>query len=405
MPPLDRFARSEPVSGSAASGLDAIRRSQRGPAGRLALRLRTPVAPARRRVAQTLLEEAGRSSGGVVLESVSGELILTEADAADGARVASLLSGLLGETVERIDLPEGALVLAAMPGLSLAAPAFGPPPSASGIEAMADAIPLPSLLRRDGVLHLAPAEPQHLAMIRLRIDARSIAPFIGAAADDADLARHVRDRLRGRLLAALSDPARRDGKLGALQPVPLLVDLPLSLLPQIAPEAAADNAPPVPALFAAVSVNEAMCETLEQQRPALHRAGWGLAVRGLDALRLPLISLDALAGDLLLIRWSPAIADRASAAALRRIDPQRLVLTRCDGTAALEWGLSMGIRYFAGAWIDELLAARRMKACAFAGACTRAACALRGRAATVEGRQGCGDRRLLAALLPDPGTA
>ena len=386
-------------------GPDAVRRALRGPPGRVALRLASPGLPARRRVAVALLEEAGRPRGGAVLDTAPGDLLLTEADAADAARVAALLERLMGQAPERIDLPDGAAALLALPGLVPATIAAAAPPPATGIEALADAAPLPSLLRREGVVHLATGQPQRLAFLRLHLPAGALAPHLGPAAADTDLARHARDRLRGRLLAALAEPGRRDALLGAMPAVPLLIDLPLALLPDMpAPVAEEDHAIP-PALIAALTPAEAMAEGLAARRAALHRAGWGLAVRGLDAATLALLAPDALPADVLLLRWSPALAGRAVAAALRRMDPARLVLTRCDGADALEWGVGLGIARFAGPWIDALFAARRMAACAHAAACTRAACASRAAAATAEGRAGCAAPALLAALLPPEAAA
>lgn len=378
-------------------GADAIRRTLRGPPGRLALRLAVPAAPARRRVVIALLEEAGRPRGGVVLESPTGALVLTEADAAEAHRVASLLEGLLGGTVERLDLPDGAQQLLGLPGLAPAVPAPAAPVAAAGIEALADTLPLPALIRRDGILHIAAGLPQRLTLLRLRLPADAVAPLIGAAADPT-LARHVRDRLRGRLLGALADPAQRDALLGAMPPAPLMIDLPAAMLPD-PPGPGAEDDPP-PALIATLSVAEAMSDDLQRRRAALRGAGWGIAVRGLNAGRLALLAPETLPADLLLLRWSPDLPGRPSAAPLRRVDPARLVLTGCESQEALEWGLGIGIARFAGSWIDTIMAAKRMKGCAEAAGCTRTACAARGRAAAPEGRQGCGDRALLAALLP-----
>lgn len=383
----------------AGPGPDAVRRALRGPPGRVALRLASPAVAARRRVALALLGQAGGGCGGAVLESADGELLLTEAVGADGARVAGLLERLLGVAPACLPLPDAVATLLAMPGLAPADAAAAAPPSAAGIEGLADAAPLPALLRRDGVLHLATGEAQRLAFLRLRLPAQAIAPCLGPAAIDHDLARHARDRARGRLLAELADPARRDALLGAMPSVPLLIDLPAALLPD------ADAAPPgqasaATALIATLSVAEAMADDLAGRRAALRALGWGLAARGLDAATLTLLTPDALPVDLLLLRWSPDLAGRAAAAALRRTDPGRLVLTGCDGAAALEWGVSLGIVHFAGSWIDAVMAARRMAACPGAGACTRADCATRGRAAAAASRAGCTALPLLAALLP-----
>jgi hypothetical protein len=400
MPRQDRFAAVETTTAPTGPGPDAIRRALRGPPGRVALRLAAPRLPAHRRVALTLLEEAGRPRGGTVVETAEGDLLLTEAEATDGTRVAMLLERLLGVAPERLDLPEAVAALLALPGLAPAVTASIAPPSAAGIEALADAAPLSALLCREGVLHLAAGQPQRLALLRLRLPAESLAPHLGAAAADADLACHAQDRLHARLLGALADQARRDALLGATPAVPLLLDLPLALLPDM-PAPGGDEDPGLaPALIATLSPAEALAEGLGPRRVALRKAGWGLAVRGLDATTLALLVPEALPADLLLLRWSPQMAERAAASALRRLDPARLVLTRCDGVAALEWGVSLGITRFAGSWIDALLAARRMATCPRAADCTRAACAARGRAATPPGRAGCANPPLLAALLP-----
>ncbi len=400
MPLPESLTAQEAAPAPSGPGADAIRRTLRGPPGRVALRLPAPAPPAHRRVVVAWLEEAGRPRGGTVLETAEGDLLLTEAEAMDGARVAALLEGLLNHPVERLDLPAGATRLLALPGLAPALAATAPPPPATGIEALADAAPLPALLRRDGILHIAPGVPQRLALLRLRLPAAMLAPHLGDAAQDGDLARHARDRLRGRLLRSLAEPARRDGLLGAMPPVPLLIDLPFAMLPDLPAPATEEEPAPTPALVAALSPGEAMADGLAARRAALRQAGWGLAVRGLTASRLALLAPETVPADLLLLRWSPELGDRAAASALRRVDPARLVLTGCDGASALEWGLAAGIARFAGPWIDAVMAAKRMTACAHAAGCTRAACSARGRAATADGRQGCGDRTLLASLLP-----
>jgi hypothetical protein len=86
-------------------------------------------------------------------------------------------------------------------------------------------------------------------------------------------------------------------------------------------------------------------------RDDLRQAGWaGLALAGLTAELLGLIAPAAIPdGTMLLLRWSPALADRAPAMALRGLDPGRLVLTGCDaGGEAIAWGLRRGVSLFTG---------------------------------------------------------
>ncbi len=393
------FSTADAAAGSApAAGAEALRRALRGPPGRVALRLPAPPDPARRRVALALLAEAGRPRGGTVLETAAGDLLLTEADPPEADRAANTLARLLGAAPEHLPLPDSQDILLALPAPSPAAARPPAPVPAAGIEALADALPLPALLRREPVLHIAPQSPRRLSLVRLRLDAAALAPQLGAAAADPDLLRHAADRLRARLPALLAAPEGRAALLGLSAPVPLLLDLPAALLPD--PPPAEGEPPAAPALFAALAAHEALADSVVARRLALRQAGWGIAVRGLDAPALALLSPEALPADLLLLDWSPALAGRGPAAALRRAAPARLVLDRCDGPEALEWGLSAGIARFAGPWIDALAAATRMAACAHASGCTRADCAARAAATTAEGRAGCADPALLGAVLP-----
>jgi len=394
----DPFA-ADAAAALAGAGPEAIRRALRGPPGRVALRLPWPAAPAAQRIALALLAEAAASRGGTILRLVAGDLLLTEADAAEAERAAARIEAVLGQRPAALPLPEAAEDLLALAGTAAPVAPAPPPPGAAGIEALADAAPLPALLRREGVLHIAPGEAYRLAMLRLRLAPDALSPHLGAAGADPDLLRHACDRLRLRLLALLGDPGQRHDLLGGVPAVPLLLDLPAAALPDL-PEPPADAAPPAPSLFAAVSLAEALAHPLAPRRAAWRHAGWHLAIRGLDAARLALLAPEALPADLLLLRWSRDLPGRASTAALRRVDPARLVLVGCDGPEALEWGLSLGIARFAGPSVAALMAAARMAACRHAGACSRAQCAARGAAAAAAGRAGCADLELLAALVP-----
>ncbi|WP_419956583.1 hypothetical protein, partial [Neoroseomonas rubea] len=372
MPPLEHST-ADAAAAPPGPGPDAIRRAMRGPAGRAALIMPAPPEAGRRRVALALLEEAGRGRGGAVLETADGALLLTDCLAPDADRAASAIERLFGQLPERLD---PAIDVARLLALPAPAPAQPPPPqpAAGGIERLADEVPLAQLLRREGLLMLAPGQRRRLALLRLRLPHSALAPSLGPAGRDPDLVRHARDRLRARLLSALADPAQRDALLGGAPPVPLMLDLPARLLPD-APAGGDDDPSGTPALIAALTAGEAMANDLPARHAALRRVGWGVAVRGLDATALSLLALEALPADLLLLHWSPALLGRAPAAALRRIDPDRLVLTDVDGEQALEWALALGISRFAGPWIATLQAATRMAACPHASACTRAQCA------------------------------
>jgi hypothetical protein len=199
----------------------------------------------------------------------------------------------------------------------------------------------------------------------------------------------------------------RRGLLGVGPPAPLLLDLPAAALRP----AAAHGAPACdggePALTVMVALAEAADpDALGRLRARLRATGWGLALGDLDAAALALLGAEALGrleADRLALRWSPRLADdRAAAAALRRLDPERLMLLGCDGPEALDWGRAAGIPDFGGRQVDAALAAARLEACPAASGCGAGRCAARGAAADPSGRAGCANPRLLDAALPPP---
>jgi hypothetical protein len=176
--------------------------------------------------------------------------------------------------------------------------------------------------------------------------------------------------------------------------VPVLFDLPAGALrggslDELIPKgaAAADaalEAPPWIAVAPLAAMAAAAASTSERggltalREAARGAAGCGLALNGLTAEALGLLAPEALASaNWLVLHWSPRLADgRAAAAALRRIDPARLVLDGCDGVEALEWGLGLGIARFGGPQVEAVLAALRRHACPAAARCSLAECAV-----------------------------
>ena len=90
-----------------------------------------------------------------------------------------------------------------------------------------------------------------------------------------------------------------------------------------------------PGRFAVLPLTAAADPALPALRQALAGRGWGLALDGLEAAALALVEPAGLPADLILLRWSPALEDRASLAALRAMPPDRLVLT--GATARRRW--------------------------------------------------------------------
>ncbi|WP_135468424.1 hypothetical protein [Crenalkalicoccus roseus] len=303
-----------------------------GGAGQAALRL-APAAPRRRRALRLLLEEAAREGRGEVLEAPGGALLLL-GEAGAAARARALLDEVGLDAAGALwRLPEEA------PALLAWAEAAPPPDLAAaplaGLDAALQRLPLPRLLRRRAVLRLGPGRPPRVALRRLVLSRAALAAALGSPGEDPDLLDHAADTLARRLAAAPSLPAGPGTLLplprgGTVPPAPAegtLGALPLEAL----------AAPDMPARLAA--------------------AGWTPAIEGLDAVALRLLSPAALpeGAPLLLLRWSPALADRGPVQALRALDPGRLVLLGCGGAEAIAWGLARGIGLFAGPAVEALL--------------------------------------------------
>lgn len=216
------------------------------------------------------------------------------------------------------------------------------PPSSAGLDALLDALPLAGVLERRPVFRLAPGRGPVVAAERVVVSWRALAAALGAAAEDDDLLRHAGDRIAERfhgrpLHGGVAEPS--PGGLPAR--VPVLLPLPLRPITVPAPRPGLIGVLP---LAAAATASGA---PLAERRAELAALGWRLGIGGLDAAALRFVALAALGADLLLFRWSPALA-RQGADALRGADPHALVLTGCDGADAVEWGRNAGLTLFSG---------------------------------------------------------
>ena len=315
--------------------LPIVRQALPGAAGRVALRLhpqgRLAGPPARRRLARAILQDAAEVGGGAVFDTTSGEMLLLGAMAGAGRRAAAVLGALAADAAppELYLLPRdsGALLGWAATTQVAAPEAVAPPPSQGleGLEARLDALPADRILRHRGIIRPGAAVPARGR--RLRLSRPALAAELGPLAEDADLLAHAADRLAARLLPALAVWA---------QDLPgwRLLPLPRRGLP-----------PPsvVPGLFGVLPLAAAADPALAGRREALAGRGWGLALEGLEAAALALVRPAGLAADLVLLRWSPALEDRAALAALREMPAGRLLLTGCDGAAALAFAARLGV--------------------------------------------------------------
>ncbi|WP_144404413.1 hypothetical protein [Belnapia sp. F-4-1] len=333
-PRLAGFPAPPPASPPMAGLLPLLRQALPGAEGRVALLLspagRLAGPPARRRLARALLQDAAEAGGGAVYDTAAGELLLLCAMPAAARRAAAALAQLAGPEAPAPTiwtLPRDAAALLAW---AAAAQLAGPEAMASPVEGLAglegrlDSLPADTVLRHRHVIRPGAAVPGRGR--RLRLSRPALAAVLGLLAADADLMAHAAERLARRLLPGLATWARD-------LPGWRLLPLPVGVLP---PPAA------VAGLFGVLPLAAAADPGLPAQREALAARGWGLALEGLDAAGLALLAPAGLPADLLLLRWSPALEERAALAVLRDRPGERLVVTGCDGAAALDWAARLG---------------------------------------------------------------
>ncbi|MGH7105273.1 MAG: hypothetical protein ACREFT_02050, partial [Acetobacteraceae bacterium] len=265
--------------------------------------------------------------------------------------------------------------------------------------------------RTDGVrAHAIQALFRDISFSAPALDAHYAPP--GARPADSWLCRHLTHHFDEQLLALVEAALPGDGPLGMANATPGLA-LHLSISPEIVVRPRFDHfatlcralgifigievpliaAAAAPAAFAAA-------------RAALHRSGFRIVLGGISPQALRLTRPQALEPDLLKLDWTPRLArlaepdQRALAASVAAIGPDRVVLQRADTEAAMVWGLGQGIRRFLGAHVDAMLAAQRMLACPAASACTLHQCIERAASAAAPGRRLCRNLPLLDARAP-----
>lgn len=132
-------------------------------------------------------------------------------------------------------------------------------------------------------------------------------------------------------------------------------------------------------------------------RERLRLAGLHLVLDGVSHQVLALACPGVLEPSLVKLIWSPAMRDAGPALgeAVARLGPERIVLHRSDGEAAMAWGMAHGISRFQGRYVDAMLAAERMRTCASAHHCSLRQCRERASATGNAGRAGCRNLQLL----------
>lgn len=292
--------------------------------------------PHRWRMAEAILQAAAAGGGGSLLRSASGGSLLL-GTSPGAARQAAAALGRLAAAAGGDPPPLPVWILPGDAGVVLdwaaaQQPAPAPPPSAeavspAGLQPVLEAIPATLALRAERLAGpgVDPAEAAVQGM-RLFLHQPAIAAALGPLATDPDLLAHAMERLAARLLPGLA--AWAGGRPGLR-----LIPLGQERLP--GPVAA-------PGAFAVLPLDLAADPGLPQLRNRLAERGWALALEGLVAASLDLVNPRHLPADLLLLRWSPALA---APGRLTGLDPSRLLLVGAETEAARAFARAAGLRW------------------------------------------------------------
>jgi|SRR5579859_36220 len=131
----------------------------------------------------------------------------------------------------------------------------------------------------------------------------------------------------------------------------------------------------------------------------LKERGRHLVIDGLNEATLTFMEVGRTGADLYKLDWTPELREPhrrdAVMAALKHVDPSKLLLARCDSEAAIAWGVDHGLEKFQGRYVEAMLAATTMGVCDKAGACTLAQCTARHAVITGQLRVECGNNLML----------
>jgi len=90
--------------------------------------------------------------------------------------------------------------------------------------------------------------------------------------------------------------------------------------------------------------------------------GYRICIDGMTHQVMPLLDRERLGADFVKLVWDPEMADGGAdmqdgiRSMVRRAGPSRVVLCRCDDREAVEFGQTVGIRFFQGRHVEALIA-------------------------------------------------
>ena len=112
-------------------------------------------------------------------------------------------------------------------------------------------------------------------------------------------------------------------------------------------------------------------------RDLLHEAGHQILIDGLHSISFEFMDMNILSPDLMKLNWTPALNKETMFDQIEKLDPEKIILMRCEDEDALRWGLTHNIRRFQGYYIDGLTGANIRKGCPQKNKCTQAQCVSR----------------------------
>ena len=141
----------------------------------------------------------------------------------------------------------------------------------------------------------------------------------------------------------------------------------------------------------------------EAQRQ-LKARGRHLVIDGLNEATLNFMDVSRTGADLYKLDWTPEMREPYRRdqvkAALKNVDPSKLLLARCDSETAIAWGIDLGLQKFQGRYIEAMLAATTMAVCDKASACSLAQCTARHAVISGSLRAECGNNVMLDTPPP-----
>lgn len=130
-------------------------------------------------------------------------------------------------------------------------------------------------------------------------------------------------------------------------------------------------------------------------RDLLHEAGHQILIDGLHLISFEFMDMNILDSDLMKLNWTAALNKDEGIDQLAKIDPEKIILMRCEDEEALRWGLTHNIRRFQGYFIDALTAAKIRINCPNKRNCTQKQCSTRKAGITSALRAGCQNQNRL----------